>query len=59
MSRDLFPTVKSKKHVQIITDSEVMRAILNEAVREQRSLSYVVSRILEKYYEDRARLKVV
>lgn len=58
MSSDLFPSVKSKKHVLLSTAGDVMESLLDEVKRDQRSLSYVVSKIVEAYYGERER-KVV
>lgn len=55
MSSDLFPTVKSRKHVILAVDSDVMQSLKEDAAREDRSLSYVTSRALERDYEQRKR----
>lgn len=59
MSSDLFPTVKSRKHVLLSIESDVMHALIDETKRDQRSLSYVVSRIVGDYYEEKKKLKIV
>lgn len=59
MSSDLFPTVKSKKHVLVVVGNDVMQALIQDTINDRRSFSYTVSRILEAYYEKQNRLNVV
>lgn len=59
MSRDFFPTVKSKKHVIVIIDSEAMSVLTKAAFSEHRSFSNYVSRALERDYEEKKKLKIV
>lgn len=62
VSSEISPTtevVKMTWHVALSTDAIVHDAVLEQAKREDRSRSYIVSRIVEKYYEERAKLKIV
>lgn len=62
MSSENSPTKKAEKmkwHAQIKTTPRIYHAVTEEARREERSLSYVVSRALEIYYEERSKLKVI
>lgn len=59
MSSSNSHTERTSWHVQIRCNPEVYDTITKEAKREERSMSYMVSRILEKHYEEKTKLKVV
>jgi hypothetical protein len=46
-------------HVQIRCSPQVYELILAEAKRDERSLSYVISKIVEHYYAEQVKLKIL
>ena len=59
MSRDLFPTVKSEKHVLLKVSVDTMQAILEQSKREDRSITFIISGIVEEYYREKTDLKII
>lgn len=59
MSSEIIPTVKEVWRTHLRTSAAVHDAIKQEAYKEERTICYIVSRILETYYEEKKRLKVV
>lgn len=59
-SENLQPVVtKITWHVNLKTSQETYDGIVEQAKREERSVSYIVSHIVEKYHEEKSKLKVV
>lgn len=65
MSSNISPSEKLEKpfriswHAQLKTKSHTYDSVVAEAQREDRSVSYIASRALEKYYEEKAKLNVI
>jgi hypothetical protein len=62
VSSQLLPSEKLPKifwHIHLKTEARIKDLVEEEARREDRSCSYIVSRILERYYEEKSGLKVI
>lgn len=46
-------------HVQLKTSAQAYNMILDEARRDERSIAYIVSKIMEAYYDEKTKLKIV